>query len=598
MSEARDLIYINVGVTGHRVLGEHVKPRLREVLHEVLSEVRVAASGVYESKRLFFESIDGGAGVKTRVISSLAEGVDRMVAQEALGQGYELQVPLPFRQERYESTFEEGAEALQEFRALLQQATAVFCADFEAQESSKAYEDASKVMLSHSDVLIAVWNGKPNKYIAGTYPTIREALRMHVPIICISSENPDKVAYVQDSCERLDWKEALHERLGRVLLPADDLVDKPIHLTGIPFPAQQMPHHPKKDYDLNGLVERFMLKKDELRPLADPVLTPPFEADAEKMAQLKETGSRLWGEVKKTYSGLSGVYSGLFRNSMVLRILVPLLALMLLIGALNTDGWLEVVLYVLQVVMLVFVIWLVRREKSARTNRCFYGYRVLAERSRISTFLSVIGYSNANLTNSSYMEGGTRSEGVWYYRILQRERGLPNMTLDMEQTKAWLQWLRKEFLCSQLKYHYKRKEKSFVLQRRLGKLALVSFYGGLLATIVRACADSLDFASTMGYAGALALFLPSLATFWTSYSGNSGYSLHYAASSGMESKLRSLISDVDMLLSEYHGENKSFVLSKIGIGTLFKLSEQLEVCCMEELSDWEDSIQSRMLKLV
>ena len=80
--------------------------------------------------------------------------------------------------------------------------------------------------------------------------------------------------------------------------------------------------------------------------------------------------------------------------------------------------------------------------------------------------------------------------------------------------------------------------------------------------------------------------------------GNSGYSLHYAASSGMESKLRSLISDVDMLLSEYHGENKSFVLSKIGIGTLFKLSEQLEVCCMEELSDWEDSIQSRMLKLV
>ena len=46
------------------------------------------------------------------------------------------------------------------------------------------------------------------------------------------------------------------------------------------------------------------------------------------------------------------------------------------------------------------------------------------------------------------------------------------------------------------------------------------------------------------------------------------------------------------------GLENSFVLSKIGIGTLFKLSEQLEVCCMEELSDWEDSIQSRMLKLV
>lgn len=598
MISGQDLLYVNVGVTGHRVVEEHVKNRLQKVLHEVLREVQTSASNVYESKRSFFSSLDGGAGIKTRVISSLAEGVDRMVAKAALEQGYELQTPLPFRQDRYERTFEEGAEALLEFRELLQQSTSIFCTDFEEQESSKAYEDASSLMLCHSDVLIAVWNGKPNKYIAGTYPTIREALRMHVPVICISSENPDKIAYVQDSCERLDWQEALMERLTRILLPADDLMDKPIQLTGIPFPAQQMLHHPKKGYDLNSFAERLLLKKDEISPLSDAILTPEHEADAETIAQLKEIGTRLWGRVKATYSGLSGVYSGLFRNSIILRILAPLLALVLLIGALNMDGWLEVILYLLQVAMLVFVIWLVRREKSARTNRCFYGYRVMAERSRISTFLSVIGYSNAGLVSSSYLEGGTRSEGLWYYRILQRERGLPNMVLDVEKTKAWLQWLRKDFLCSQLKYHYKRKEKSFVLQRRLGTMAVVTFYGGLMATIVRACADSFDLGSTIGYAGALALFLPSLATFWTSYSGNSGFSLHYAASSGMESKLRNLISDVDSLLSEYHGERKSFVLSKIGIGSLFKLSEQIEICCMEELSDWEDSIQSRMLKLV
>ena len=593
-----DKIYVHVGVTGHRCVQAAVEQKLRAVLRDVLQEIGAAAAEVYESRRRFFESIDGGSGVKFRIISSLAEGVDRMVAREAMAEGYELQVPMPFNQRKYESSFDQGPASVLEFRDLLGQASAVLCTDFEGQESSSAYEDASRIMLCHSDLLIAVWDGKPNKYIAGTYSTIREAIRQDIPIIYISADNPDTIAYVQDSHERIDWQLAVREQIIRLLLPTNDIQNEPIHLTGLPFPLHEKSVHPDKHHNVNDLLESCLLKGASIETMQEAALPAQLAVDTEKVNQHKALGMRLWGDMKVGYSGLSSIYSGAFRNSVLLRSLLPIIALLLLIGAMNTNGLIEIILYFLQIFMLVFVIWLVKREKSAHTNRCFYGYRSMAERIRISMFLSVIGYCNVNHSSSSYMEGKARSEGAWFYRILQRSRGIPDITLGTEETRAWLYWLRKDFIYSQLKYHHKRKERSMILQRRLGRLALFAFYAGLLATVVRACADSLDANIILGYAGALALFLPTLATFFTSYSGTFGHSLHYAASSAMCARLWALMMDVDALLAEYEGNQKTFILRKTGIGDLYRLCNQLEDCCLEELSDWEDSVQSRMLKLV
>lgn len=593
-----DKFYVHVGVTGHRFVHEAVQQKLRAVLRGVLQEIGTTAAEVYESRRRFFESIDGGTGVKLRIISSLAEGVDQIVAREALSEGYELQVPMPFNQRKYENTFEQGPASVQAFRDLLEQATAVLCTDFEEMESSRAYEDASRIMLCHSDLLIAVWDGKPNKYIAGTYSTIREAIRQNIPIIYVSSDNPETIAYVQNSHERTDWQVAIREYITRIMLPTDDIKNEPIYLSGIPFPQHEKSTHPDKHYNVNDLLESFILKGVRLSEMQEPFYSPRSAINMEKVNQHKALGKKLWGDMKKKYSYLSSIYSGAFRNSVLLRCLLPITALLLLIGATNTDGVIEMVLYFLQILMLVFVIWLVKREKAAHTNRCFYGYRSMAERSRISLFLSVIGYCNVNHSSSSYMEGKTRSEGAWFYRILQRSRGIPDITLGTEETRAWLYWLRKEFLYSQLQYHHKRKERSMVLQRRLGKMALFAFYAGLLATVLRACADSIDAGAVLRWAGALALFLPTLATFFTSYTGTFGHALHYAASSAMVSKLWALMKDVDALLGEYEDGEKKIIHSKMGIGPLFSLSDHLVECCLEELSDWEDSIQSRMLKLI
>lgn len=598
MKQIDKSLYVNVGVTGHRNIEISMQNHLCHVIKHILLTIRTEVESVYQSKSTFFESIGGGDVPKMRMVSSLAEGADRIAVEEAVSLGYELQVPLPLGQLRYEQTFDGGRASILEFRRLLSKATAVTSLEFTKQESSSAYEDASRLMLYHSDVLIAVWNGKPNKYIAGTYPTMREAKRLHVPIICISSENPETIAFIQESRYRTDWEQALREHISRIMLPADNVSNMSAGFVGIPFPPRVKKEQIRNYYDLNIIIEQCLQKGMKHASITEDILNHPYGANTERVLQQKARAQKLWGEEKKLYSGLSRAYSVAFRNSVLLRFSVPLVALILLLGALNTDGVLESVLYALQICMLIFVIWLVKREKSTYTNRCFYGYRVMAERIRISTFLTNIGYCNVNRSSSSYMESKFLSESMWYYRILLRYRGLQNLILDDSEIKAWLHWLQKDFLCSQLHYHHKRKEKCFELQRKLGKLAVFSFYAGLLFTVVRACVDMLDFASYLGYAGALALFLPSLATFWTSYSGSFGYTQHYAASSAMESELRSIIAEVDALLMEYEGEEKIFPLTKKGLCPLYDLCERLETCCTTELSDWENSIHGRMLKLV
>ena len=75
-----------VGVTGHRAerLASADEDALERAARRVLQRVRDAAC----------EASSGGA-CTLRLLSSLAEGSDRMVATVALSLGYELQCPLP-----------------------------------------------------------------------------------------------------------------------------------------------------------------------------------------------------------------------------------------------------------------------------------------------------------------------------------------------------------------------------------------------------------------------------------------------------------------------------------------------------------------------
>ncbi|MBR1978761.1 MAG: hypothetical protein IJ985_04590 [Akkermansia sp.] len=587
-------IFINVGVTGHRNIAPEHQTIVQRNIKEVLCLVHEEAETLHQKYPHFFDSVGAQKEFQYRLITSLAEGADCLAAQVALSEGYSLQCPIPFRKSQYESTFEGGEVAVQHFRHLLGQADSVMYLDFEEQDSSYAYKDASRIMLAHSDIVLAIWDGTPSKYIAGTYATIKEAEQAHVPLIIINPEHPEDVVYVLDSHEQRNIAQAIKERLQHILLPQCKMPDLKIEDLGIPFPAKNEPRTTKQKIQLSALFNKVLMvgsKKIKANTASSE--------DTHLTATAKGLAHQQWDETKKLYSTLSSLYSNIHRNRLFLQQVLPVLALMLLIGALNTDGSLQVCLYIAQVCVLMWVIALVHIDRHSAANRLFYGYRGMAERCRIGTFLWSLGYGKVNNQHRSYMQGNNRSESTWYYRILLRQMGLPSVTLGQEYARAWLQWLRKDYLQSQFKYHFKRKENSLRLQRRLRLMALIFFFGGLSATIGRACAVTMEGSPALiQIAAALALFLPTAASFWSAHSVNSGFAMHYAASTGMCAELTAMMADVDCLLKEYETPNSARTLAIFGIERLFSLCDCIDKCCMEEVADWEDSIQKRLLKLV
>ena len=115
-----------------------------------LSDVQVDSGNVYRADP-----------PQLRVVSSLAEGADRIVAQEALALGYELDCPLPFERFEYERDFADQA-SIAEYRALLAKARSVLELDGTrevAERQTAAYQAAGLATLDHADLLIAIWDG-------------------------------------------------------------------------------------------------------------------------------------------------------------------------------------------------------------------------------------------------------------------------------------------------------------------------------------------------------------------------------------------------------------------------------------------------------
>ena len=138
-----------VGVTGHRDLPGDVLP-LEAAVRHVLSELKLR----HASSRIV-------------LLSSLAEGADRLVARIALELQISLVVPLPLEQPDYESDFA-TPESLAEFRSLLERADASFVVPpplakpsdrHDRGARSHAYANCGAYIVRKSVELIALWDG-------------------------------------------------------------------------------------------------------------------------------------------------------------------------------------------------------------------------------------------------------------------------------------------------------------------------------------------------------------------------------------------------------------------------------------------------------
>ncbi|MBB4860607.1 hypothetical protein HNO88_003951 [Novosphingobium chloroacetimidivorans] len=171
---AGDNAPIAIGITGHRL--------------ERLANVDLAALQAQVDKVMSAMSA-ASPGSRFRLIGSLAEGADMATANAALGRGWQLDTVLPFGREEYARDFDRGGAM--ELSALLDRSTNVLELPGQRDEpggEAAAYERAGRVVLTQSDLLLAVWDGAPPRGRGGAAQIVAEAVTHAIPVLILHPE--------------------------------------------------------------------------------------------------------------------------------------------------------------------------------------------------------------------------------------------------------------------------------------------------------------------------------------------------------------------------------------------------------------------------
>lgn len=162
---------LNIGVTGHRLNRisqrelDRLTPKVRPFLAQIAAAARLAPP---------------------ILLSGLAEGADRHLAELAMDAGYALHAVLPFDREIYAQDFADAESRLQ-FASLLLRAERITELPGIPGVSAQAYRRAGHALLDEADVLLAVWDGQPAQGAGGTAEVVNEACRRRIPVIHVST---------------------------------------------------------------------------------------------------------------------------------------------------------------------------------------------------------------------------------------------------------------------------------------------------------------------------------------------------------------------------------------------------------------------------
>jgi hypothetical protein len=200
-SPPRPVLAFRVGVVGHRPnrlpKDQESLDTLRHMLRAILEDVKAEVSAYASSSEA--ASFYADSPFIIRAVSPLAEGTDRIFAEEAVDLAYELLCPLPFSQQEFEQDFAPPnalePDSRERFRSLLERGrqrcgVKLFELDGDRSAAPQAYAFAGRIVLNQSDLLIAVWDGHKPAGEGSTVGTTREALAFQSPVLWIDALAP------------------------------------------------------------------------------------------------------------------------------------------------------------------------------------------------------------------------------------------------------------------------------------------------------------------------------------------------------------------------------------------------------------------------
>ena len=464
-------IPIVIGVTGHR-----------DLLDAEIDEIRNETARLFQSLRNRFPD------TPLRVMSSLAEGADRVVAQVALDHEIPVQAVLPMPAVHYRDDFANEVSKA-EFDGLCARSEIVQIPLTEAEIAEAnastdcraiAYAGAGMFISAHCHILLAIWDGKSSDKVGGTAQIVYfqhydrlSGIAETVPrtSLFLTDDESDLVFHVH--CSRQSAPGESGKGVRGEWFTAD--ADNPR--------TSKLPDRYELIFDRTNEFNRDIGRwQDSGRPFADSIGDPP-DTESHHAAAVVAGLFRVTDTLANHYQRLVSRSLGL------IYVLAVLTGLAFLVYS-ELDGF-DSMIYVF-LALLVTGILVATLAGKREWHRKYLEYRVLAEGLRVQYYWTVAGIHGDGHTKFAYDNFlRQRDMELGWIRNVMRVAGVPGDTrkddIDVPgMTFTVEEWIGTPDGQGQLAYYRhkaRHRHKANVLTQRL---TLACLWSGIIAACVLA----------------------------------------------------------------------------------------------------------------
>jgi hypothetical protein len=480
---------LRIGVTGHRHLGAGLLERLRPRVRQTLQSVKVALEGVASSPVAGYK----GPPVLLRAVSPLAEGADRLFAEEALSLGYALDCPLPFDTDEYFKTFEGGevgvnaakrdpptdelkaaldqaiAESIQCFKDLFEKRESAFVMDGLNAPGGSAYDAVGRVVLDQSDILLAIWNGQPAAGEGGTANILKLARSRHIPVLCLRTDSePDTLLLHGDSNDGAILGSKLIEDVVKSLTLPPWGADSGADATGAYTSSQA---------GGPSVLGRVWNAFEKLLTIGGERQEEPGADDDSKGSE--DIFEQYYWAINVPAKRLAGLYRGAFLTNYVLGVLAVFFALLSYSAPAYGHYWVFA-----ELAAIVIVLVIARNIRRHRWHHRTVDCRYLAEQLRILRHVYPLGLAAPPpRLPAHYMQSDQKSWMEWRLRAIVRQTPMPSRKLTSASVEASYNCVLNEWIGGQISYHEGNKRKLELMDHRLHWLGERFIYVASIACV-------------------------------------------------------------------------------------------------------------------
>jgi uncharacterized membrane protein HdeD (DUF308 family) len=439
----RRYIHLVIGITGHRDIVNEDRELLKDKIREIFKELRSRY-----------------ANTPLLLITSLAEGADRIGAEVALEMGIEYIVPLPLPYEEYIKDFPNTKD---EFDKFLEKSLGYFELPIEKSElessrdygpsRDKRYEKVGAFIAKYSQILIALWDGKDIGLIGGTSQVVKFKL----------NGLPSEYAPYRTILDTPDTGPVYHI-LTRRMKNRDEFKNY------TPEIKKMLPEFTNEEtfFGNRGIFSKIDNFNKRIRDLEEEEIKKSRESLASGVVEKEKFISYIYSEAdalaikfKKKWNFLqlfllfiTGTLLGVFLGYTYLN------SLYLLIG------------YFIAYVLLTYLFKV--RNLSHSYHESYVEYRSLAEGLRVEFFLRLAGVHEDSADR--YLR--KHRQHLQWIREVMRSANIfdPQSTPDLESIKKY-------WIDGQYEYYRNSSMKNKIILRRLKVISAIFFFGGIASIL-------------------------------------------------------------------------------------------------------------------